>query len=332
MPLPPCEVTPEAIFLQRRALLKAMGLGLAGAAIGPLLAACDLWSSEVRDVEGTLVELKLLKARPDPRFELDRPLTGLKPAASVCNFYEFTESKAVWRHVQDFVTKPWSVRVGGLVENPLALDVTDIVEGRELGPLEERPCRFRCVEAWAMTVPWIGLPLRRVIEAARPRPQARYVRFTSFLRPEQAPNQRPGGPYQRLWPYVEGLTLPEAFNDAAFLAVGMYGRELPKQNGAPVRVIVPWKYGYKSPKSITAIELTAERPATFWNTLAPHEYGFFSNVDPATPHPRWSQATERLLGTGERVPTLPLNGYGEFVAHLYDGLDKSDPRHGFGRG
>ncbi len=329
--MPACEPTPEAAFHGRRTLLKAMGLGAAGVAVGPLLAARDLWSSEVRGVEGTLVELNLLKARPNPAFGLDRPLTSLEQAASVCNFYEFTESKSVWRHVRDFVTRPWSVSVGGLVDNPLELDVADIISGKAFGALEERLYRFRCVEAWAMAVPWIGVALRRLIEAARPKAGARHVRFTSFLRPAQAPNQRPGGPYERLWPYFEGLTLSEAVNETAFLAVGMHGRELPKQNGAPVRVVVPWKYGYKSIKSVTAIELMAERPATFWNTLAPHEYDFFSNVDPAAPHPRWSQATERMLGTGERRPTLPYNGYGDYVAHLYAGMGKDDPRYGFGR-
>ncbi len=333
IPLPPAEPTPEEVFRRRRALLKAMGLaGMAGA-VGPLLAACDLWGGETRQVEDTLVELRTLRSKPSPSFgpdRLDRAVTERRATAVVNNFYEFTTGKDVWRHVENFVTRPWRFEIGGLVERPVAFNVADIVAATALGDLEERLYRFRCVEAWAMAVPWIGVPFRRVIEAARPRPEARYVRLLSFLRPEQAPGQLPGTPYLRLWPYFEGLTLPEAMNETAFLAVGMYGHELPRQSGAPVRLVLPWKYGYKGPKSITRIELTSERPPTFWNALAPDEYDFWSNVDPDTPHPRWSQATERMLGTGERRPTLHFNGYGEFVAGLYAGLDKDDPRYGFG--
>ncbi|MFO7596541.1 MAG: protein-methionine-sulfoxide reductase catalytic subunit MsrP [Desulfocurvibacter africanus] len=331
--LPSADPTPEEFFRCRRTLLKAMGLaGMAGT-LGPLLAACDLWGRETRQVEDTLVELRTLKAVPNQTFgpeQLGQPLTERRATAVVNNFYEFTTGKDVWRYVEDFVARPWRFEVSGLVERPVTFDMADILAGKSLGELEERLYRFRCVEAWAMNVPWIGVPFHRVIEAARPRPEAKYVRLLSFLRPEQAPGQQSGAPYLRLWPYFEGLTLPEALNETALLAVGMYGHELPKQSGAPVRLVLPWKYGYKGPKSITRIELTAERPPTFWSALAPDEYDFWSNVDPDTPHPRWSQATERMLGTGERRPTLPFNGYGEFVAGLYAELDKNDPRYGFG--
>ena len=180
-----------------------------------------------------------------------------------------------------------------------------------------------------MAVPWIGFPLSQLLEAAQPLPEARYVRFLSFLNREQASGQNAANTYS-MWPYFEGLTLPEAMNPLSFLAVGMYGHELPKQSGAPLRLILPWKYGYKGAKSLTRIELVANQPPTFWNTLIPHEYGFFSNVNPHKPHPRWSQATERMLGTGLRRPTLIYNGYGGYVKHLYQGMKESDPRFGFG--
>ena len=229
------------------------------------------------------------------------------------NFYEFSEHKEeVHRLVEGFRQRPWQVEVRGLVERPRTFDVDEIAR---LGA-EERIYRFRCVEAWSMVVPWTGVPIARLLDVVRPLPAARFVRFTSFLRPEEAPNQRnPKYP----WPYYEALRLAEARHDLALLVTGIYGHALSPQHGGPIRVIVPWKYGYKGPKSIVKIELVAEQPHTFWNDLAPSEYSFLSNVDPTVPHPRWSQATERVIGTGERRTTEPFNGYGEQVASLYRG-------------
>jgi sulfoxide reductase catalytic subunit YedY len=203
------------------------------------------------------------------------------------------------------------VEVAGLVVRPRTYDIDDLVRAF---PLEERVYRHRCVEAWAMAVPWTGFPLAALIQSAEPLPAARFVRFVSFHRPSQA-----GGQSDRSqpWPYNEGLTLDEATNELAFIATGMYGHPLLKQHGAPVRLVVPWKYGFKSAKSIVRVELTARQPATFWNTMAPHEYDFAANVNPDVPHPRWSQRTERMLGTDEVRPTQLYNGYGEWVAKLY---------------
>ena len=234
-------------------------------------------------------------------------------AARYNNFYEFSSAKDdVWKGVRNFRIQPWSLRVDGLVARPATFDVGELVRRM---PLEERVYRFRCVEAWAMVVPWTGFPLRALLERVEPRAGARYVRFESFDRPSEAPARRlrPWLP----WPYTEGLTLAEATNELTFVATGAYGHPLPKQHGAPLRIVIPWKYGFKGPKSIVRITLTDERPATFWNTIAPDEYGFVSNIEPDVPHPRWSQKTERMLGTGERRPTLLYGGYGEWVAHLY---------------
>ena len=244
-------------------------------------------------------------------YALDRPLTDRIIAASYNNFYEFTSAKNVWRHTGAFRVDPWSVEVTGLVAKPRTWLLEDILRM----PLEERLYRHRCVEAWAMAVPWIGFPLARLLLAAEPRHDARFVRFLSFSDPLQQPAVA-ARPWER-WPYSEGLRLDEAMHDLTFVAVGMYGHVLPKQHGAPVRIVVPWKYGYKSPKSVVKIELTAQQPHTFWSDLAPVEYPFLSNVDPYTPHPRWSQLTERLIGTADVRRTLPFNGYGARVGHMY---------------
>lgn len=240
-----------------------------------------------------------------------RALTREEVAARYNNFYEFTGGKDVFRYVEAFRTDRWSVDVAGLVAKPRRWSLEELLRLEQ----EERTYRLRCVEAWAMVVPWRGFPLARLLRAAEPRHDARYVRFTSFADPTQQPGiaARPWDP----WPYVEGLRLDEAMHDLTFVATGIYGHDLPKQHGAPVRIVVPWKYGYKSPKSVVKIELTAEQPRTFWTTLAPVEYPFQSNVDPSQPHPRWSQLTERLIGTADVRRTLAFNGYGAQVAHLY---------------
>jgi sulfoxide reductase catalytic subunit YedY len=242
---------------------------------------------------------------------LDRPLTAETSAARYCNFYEFSTGKQVWRQVDPFKPLPWKLEVTGLVAKPRQYDMDDLVHAF---PLEERLYRHRCVEAWAMAVPWTGFPLSLLLRKVEPLPAARFVRFVSFYRPQEAGRQRGR---REPWPYTEGLTLAEASHDLAFLATGMYGHALLKQHGAPLRLVVPWKYGFKSAKSIERIELTAERPATFWNTLSPGEYDFEANVNPDVPHPRWSQAHEKMLGTGEIRPTQPYNGYGKWVAQLY---------------
>lgn len=313
--LPERSATPEAAVMSRRRWLKALGLG--GAA---LAAGAGLWwwfhESPEEDVLGhgrvAAPDSGLYPAARNQRFAaLDRPLTGEGMAARYCNFYEFSSGKSVWRHVDAFQAVPWSVEVTGLVARPRTFDLDDLVRSF---PLEERLYRHRCVEAWAMAVPWTGFPLADLLRKAEPLPTARHVRFVSFDRPQEAGRQ-----WWRSdpWPYTEGLTLAEATNELAFLATGMYGHPLLKQHGAPIRLVVPWKYGFKSAKSIVRIELTEEQPATFWNTLSPHEYDFWANVNPAVPHPRWSQAKERMLGTGEVRPTQPYNGYGEWVARLY---------------
>ena len=234
-------------------------------------------------------------------------------AATYNNFYEFSSSKTnIWKLVERFETRPWEIEISGLVENPMKIDIDDLIKQM---PLEERIYRFRCVETWAMVVPWIGFPMKALLEKVQPKNEAKYVRMTTFMDPDVAFQQNNG----RLpWPYVEGLTLAEAMNDLAMLVVGIYGHILPPQHGAPIRLIVPWKYGFKSIKSIVSIEFTDKKPRTFWNVILPREYGFEANVNPNVPHPRWSQANEWLIPTRDvSYPTQIYNGYGEYVAHLY---------------
>lgn len=314
-------VTPERAFLNRREFLRQFGFTGAGVLAGALVA-CSRTSCVAADGATPLPTRALPhagfapgKAHPAPRnpqFDPPWKLTDEKVAATYNNFYEFTTAKdRVHRLVDKFQIAPWPVEIGGLVEKPMTVDAQELAD---LFGLEERVYRFRCVEAWAMIVPWTGFPLAKLLEQARPKPAAKFVRFVTFFRPQEAPGFA-DDTYP--WPYTEGLRLDEALHPLTLLVTGIYGHALPKQHGAPLRLIVPWKYGYKSIKSIVKIELTATQPATLWETLLPHEYPFESNVDPAVPHPRWSQATERMIDTGERVRTKPFNGYGEFVAQLY---------------
>jgi methionine sulfoxide reductase catalytic subunit len=319
--LPERDATPQSVFLSRRRLLKGLGLSAAGA-VG-----AGLWwwwrdGSDEEVLAAGRVNVpgkERYPARRNPKFgEVDRPLTEEAAAARYCNFYEFSGGKQVWRYVESFEPVPWKVEVTGLVARPRTFDLDDLVQAF---PLEERIYRHRCVEAWTMAVPWTGFPMIELMKHVEPRGSAHYVRFVSFNRPEEASRQRSRS---MPWPYTEGLTIQEAANELTFLAMGMYGHPLLKQHGAPVRLVVPWKYGFKSAKSIVRIEFTAEQPATFWNTLVPHEYDFWANVNPEVPHPRWSQRSERMLGTGEGRPTQLYNGYGEWVAHLYPaGFDSS---------
>ena len=296
--LPESAATPESVFLDRRALLAA-GLGTIAATALPAQAAPASYP-----------------AKRNETYKLDRALTDERYSGDYNNYYEFTTSKSVTGLSKAFKTTPWTIAVDGLVEKPFEIGFEDL---EAKFPLEERLYRHRCVEAWSMAVPWTGFPLAALVALAKPTSDAKYVRMQTFLDKRQAPGQRS---IVYPWPYTEGLTMAEAGHDLAFLVTGVYGRPLPNQFGAPLRLAVPWKYGFKSVKAINKITFTAERPKTFWEGLQDAEYGFWANVNPEVPHPRWSQATERVLGTDERVPTRLFNGYGEEVAGLYKGLEK----------
>jgi sulfoxide reductase catalytic subunit YedY len=302
--MPESQATPEHVALNRRAFI-GVGAGLiAGAALPGLAVA-----------QGADPTLDLYPAKRNERFTLDRPLTDAELAANYNNFYEFGTSKDVVAAAQKLVTRPWTISIDGMVEKPFEIGIDELV--RKI-PLEERLYRFRCVESWAMAVPWTGFPLKSLVALAKPLSGAKYVKLETFLNPRVATGQ-----LQRWypWPYTEGLTMAEATNDLALIATGIYGKPLPKQHGAPIRLVTPWKYGFKSVKSITRVSFVAERPKTFWEALQASEYGFWANVNPEVPHPRWSQASEQVLGTRERRPTLLFNGYAEQVAGLYKGLE-----------
>jgi sulfoxide reductase catalytic subunit YedY len=307
------DATPEHIYLNRRDWLRGagfVGLGLAAAMSG----IGGFAASAAAGIGGY----------PAPRnlaYRLDRDITPEEDATSYTNFYEFGSSKNITRRAQKLITDPWMVTIDGLVETELQLDAEDLIA--RAGGLEERLYRHRCVEAWAMAVPWSGVPLAKLVALANPRAEAKYLRMETFFDPSIAPGQKQDW-YP--WPYVEGLTLDEATNELAFLATGIYGKPMPAQNGAPIRLVTPWKYGFKSVKSITRFTFTDERPVSFWEHLNAREYGFWANVNPDVSHPRWSQKTERLLGSNKNVPTQIFNGYGAQVASLYDGMFPNDGR------
>ncbi len=308
--IPEDPVTSEVDYINRRKFIKDLGLASASMLLFSGSSAC----AAEKGVEKQLAPFRAqgLAAEKNSAFAVNRKMTDEIVAATYNNYYEFTMSKrTVWKKVEKFRTRPWEVEISGLVEKPMTLDVDDLI--RQM-PLEERVYRFRCVEAWAMVVPWIGFPMKALLEKVQPKAEAKYVRMFTFLDPDVALEQN----NTRLpWPYFEGLTLAESMNDLTLLTVGIYGHILPPQHGAPIRLIVPWKYGFKSIKSIVSIELTDQKPRTFWNTLMPRAYSFEANVNPNVPHPNWSQASERMIGTGERFPTMIYNGYGSSVAHLY---------------
>jgi sulfoxide reductase catalytic subunit YedY len=302
------DVTPEPLFLSRRRFIAGAA---ALAAVG-----CEGGS----DATAAAPAGAALDATPNPAYRWPDPPTKVEAATTYNNFYEFGVNKDdPARLAHTLKPRPWHVQVDGLCARPATLDIDTILK---LAPLEERIYSLRCVEAWSMVIPWIGYPLSALLRKVEPRPGAKYVEFTTLKDPEQFPGQRPGLFGSSLdWPYTEGLRLDEAMHPLTLLTVGMYGQVLPNQNGAPVRVVIPWKYGFKSAKSLVRIRLTDTEPKTAWNKAAPQEYGFYSNVNPNVDHPRWSQATERRIGEFRRRPTLMFNGYGDQVASLYTGLD-----------
>jgi sulfoxide reductase catalytic subunit YedY len=298
--LPERDATPESLYMGRRTLL-------AGMVAAGLLPAAAQASTDVT---------KLAPLRAKKIIALGEEATPLAAVASYNNFYEFGLDKGdPAAKAGSLKPSPWTLKVGGLVKKPLTIDVDKWIAG---SPLEERVYRLRCVEGWSMVIPWVGIPLAALMKAVEPLGSARYVRFTTLADPAQMPGVR----FPALdWPYREGLRIDEAAHPLAFLAVGLYGRRLPNQNGAPLRLVVPWKYGFKSAKSLVAIDFVERQPLTSWNQSQPREYGFFSNVNPDVDHPRWSQATERRIGEFRKRKTLPFNGYAAEVAGLYRGMD-----------
>lgn len=311
----PSEITPEDVAFNRRRFLA--GAAAVGGAIGAASPVQAQWfgSSTPAEPETPDPSAGFYPFRRNPRYVLDREITEEKLAANYNNFYEFGTSKDVVRASRALKIRPWTVKIDGLVEKPLEIGIDELMRRM---PLEERLYRHRCVEAWSMSVPWTGFPLKALVDLARPSAGAKYLRFETFLDPKMAPGQKQAS-YP--WPYVEGLTIEEATNDLALMVTGVYGKPLDKQFGAPLRLAVPWKYGFKSIKSITRVSFVADRPRGLWEVLQSREYGFWANVNPAVSHPRWSQATEQVLGSYSRVPTLIYNGYGEQVADLYKGKE-----------
>ena len=318
------EITPEHLYLNRRKFMAAAGTLAAGTA----LAACSMPEDALQRaeeasamVEEAVGELPELLAYEEPfasaaTDELGRELNSFEAITNYNNFYEFsTDKEAVARLAQDFVTAPWEIEVGGLVNNPGVYNLDDLYAFEQ----EERIYRLRCVEAWSMVIPWVGFPISALLDQVEPTAEAQFVRFETVVRPEQMEGQKRN---TLDWPYVEGLRLDEAMHPLAILATGMYGKPLVPANGAPIRLVVPWKYGFKGIKSIVKIDLVAEQPLNTWQEANAREYGFYANVNPEVDHPRWSQATERVIGGGSgRIETLMFNGYADEVAYLYEGMD-----------
>ena len=301
------EITPEHHYMSRRAFLKGMGVVGASAMV---LAACRGQSVSSTDIP-TAVKVS---STPEG---VGEPLTSFEAITNYNNYYEFSiDKEAVARLAKDFSTSPWKIEVGGLVNNPKTFDLDDLEKFSQ----QERIYRLRCVEAWSMVIPWAGFPLAEMLREVEPTSNAKYVRFETIYDPNQMPGQKNDG-YQ--WPYIEGLRLDEAMHDLTILATGLYGQPLLPQSGAPVRLVVPWKYGFKSIKGIVKIDLVEEMPTSLWMAAAPNEYGFYANVNPEVSHPRWSQASERRIGESSRQNTLKFNGYEEEVAHLYSDMDLS---------
>ncbi|HJW02217.1 MAG TPA: protein-methionine-sulfoxide reductase catalytic subunit MsrP [Azospira sp.] len=301
----PSEITPRRFFDERRRFLQAAGTGLAAGALGFPLA-----GNAGQALEG-------IRKTPDGTGLSGEKLTPLASITSYNNFYEFGPDKEdpARNAPSRLKTRPWTVAVEGEIKRPQSFDIDALLK---LAPLEERIYRLRCVEGWSMVIPWVGFPLAELIRRVEPTGNAKYVEFTTLADPKQMPGVR--SPLLE-WPYVEGLRLDEAQHPLTLLAVGLYGEVLPAQNGAPIRLVVPWKYGFKSAKSIVRIRFVRDQPRTTWVKATPSEYGFYSNVNPAVDHPRWSQASERRIGEFLKRKTLPFNGYSDQVASLYAGMD-----------
>lgn len=311
------DITPESVYLRRREFMKSAALGLGAAAL-PALATNKSEASQLARLAFQPADKHSSKSG----FYTAEALTPFEDATHYNNFYEFgTDKTDPARYADALTTDPWSVAVEGEVDKPGVYAFDDLIKGIDL---EERVYRLRCVEAWSMVIPWIGVPLSALVTKLQPTSKAKYVAFETLHRPEQMQGQRSRTAVID-WPYVEGLWMDEAMHPLTLMAVGLYGRELPNQNGAPLRLVVPWKYGFKSIKSIVKIRFTEHQPKTSWQSIAPREYGFYANVNPAVDHPRWSQKYERRLPSTffepNRIPTQPFNGYGDQVASLYAGMN-----------
>jgi sulfoxide reductase catalytic subunit YedY len=310
--IPSSEITPERLFRSRRQFMRSAAALIGGTA---LLSACGTEAAPAASSQpgGATSAAGNVKGTTD---ELGDKLTDYDSVVGYNNYYEFTTDKeGVADLAKNFKTTPWTVAVGGMVNKPQTFAIEDILKQF---PQEERIYRHRCVEGWSMVIPWTGFPLAKLLQQVEPTSQAKYVRFETVMRPEEMPGQSSG---YYSWPYVEGLRLDEAMNDLALLVTGVYGKPALPQSGAPLRLSVPWKYGFKSIKAIVKIDLVDQPPTSLWMNAAPNEYGFYANVNPDVPHPRWSQSTERRIGEFSRRKTLPFNGYADKVAHLYDGMD-----------
>jgi sulfoxide reductase catalytic subunit YedY len=318
-------ITDESIYQNRREILKKLGLAGGGLLMSPFLfpsctSSNGSASESVSQADNNFSfpgMMDLYPPKKNETFPLDRPITDEYLATHQNNFYEFIHPKDpniynAYKYTQDFDTRDWSFEVSGLAGNTGKFALEEMI--KKFG-LEERTYRFRCVEAWSMAVPWTGFSFASLVKFLKPESSARYIRFLSAADENQMPGVKNQPWYS--WPYFEGLRMDEAMNELAFMATGIYGKPLPKQNGAPMRLLVPWKYGYKNAKSIVKIEFIRDEPETFWHKVAPSEYGFYSNVNPGVPHPRWSQAQEQMLGEDTKRPTLLYNGYGEWVAQMY---------------
>ena len=308
--LPESRVTPQSLFFNRRDFVAGAGLLGLGATVGLVAGQPRAAAAEAPP---------LYPAPRNPAYgDAGRPVTPEDLNTTYNNFYEFSTNKRIFELAEQLKTRPWDIAIAGEVEKPFTIGFEDLLKKVKL---EERIYRHRCVEAWSMVVPWTGFPLKQLVELSRPLSVAKYVRMETFLNPDMAPGQQPSFLAGSMpWPYVEGVTMAEAANDLAFMVTGAYGKPVAKSMGAPIRLHLPWKYGFKSIKSIVKVSFVKERPVGFWEQLQGSEYGFWANVNPQVPHPRWSQASEEILGTGQRVPTQLYNGYGEQVASLYASL------------
>lgn len=314
--IPEGRATPEKVFLNRRALIVGGGVVAAGAVAGALLLNRGTASESTAARPASVDPSRgLYPAARNASYTVERPITPEEVNTTYNNFYEYGTDKGIFRAAEDLIIRPWEIRVDGLVDKEFTIGIDDLIQKVSL---EERVYRHRCVEAWSMVVPWTGFPLSALVEMAKPLGSAKYLRMETFNNPDMASGQKA---VWYPWPYVEGLTMAEATNELAFLVTGAYGKPVAKSMGAPLRVHLPWKYGFKSVKSIVRFSFVEERPLSFWQQINSGEYGFWANVNPAVPHPRWSQEAERDITSNERIPTAIFNGYGDYVAGMYTGLE-----------